>query len=85
MGDTIEWDGGKIEQGRAVAGTPYIIGAYTTTPLEEEQSCKTCGVSLEGISLKLVRLGAGELVTGGVEVSGWVWCPACRERRDETE
>jgi len=83
MSDTIQWDGGKIEQGRAVAGTPYIIGTYSTKPLDEKRPCGICGGGLEAISLKFVRLGAGELVTGGMEVSGWLWCSVCRERRDE--
>ena len=83
MSENIEWDGGKVEQGRKIAGTPYIIGAINTRPIEKAISCEVCGGGLEGVSLKLVRLGAGELVTGGMEVSGWIWCPACREKRGD--
>ena len=82
MNDTISWDDGKIEQGRSVAGTPYIIGAFTPRPIGEAFSCAVCGVGLEEISLTFVQLGSGELVIRGMEVSGWVWCPACREKRD---
>ena len=42
----------------------------------------TLALPYEEVSIKFVRLGAGELVTGGVEVTGWAWCPACREKRD---
>lgn len=81
MSDTIKWDDGKIEQGRAVEGTPYIIGAFISKPIGEVLSCVVCGERLEKVSLTFVQLGSGELVIGGMEVSGWVWCPACRERR----
>jgi len=81
MSDVIEWDGGKIEQGRAVEGTPYIIGAFKTGLLDKKYSCEVCGEGLENISMKFVRIGSGELVIGGIEVSGWLWCPVCREKR----
>jgi len=82
MSGAFEWDGGKIEQGRTVAGTSYIIGSFKTGILDTDMSCEICGEELEEVSIKFVRLGAGELVTGGVEVTGWAWCPACREKRD---
>ena len=83
MSATIEWDEGKIEQGRKVEGTSYIIGSYKASPLDEALSCEVCGGGLEEISLKFVSFGSGEMVTGGVEVSGWTWCPICREKRGE--
>lgn len=82
MCGVIEWDGGKIEQGRAVTGTPYVIGSFSSKPLNTKHFCTMCGEGLEEISVKFVRFGSGELVIGGMDVSGWVWCPMCQEKRD---
>lgn len=81
MTDGFTWDGGKLEQGRRIEGTAYIIGSVESHNLEHVKSCDVCGSDLAGARVRFVAVGGGEMVTGGFVQSGWVWCPACRERR----
>ena len=85
MPDDFIWDDGKIEQGRSIGGSSYIIGSVESHALGFAASCDVCGSHLAGVTVRFVNIGGGEMVTGGFVQSGWVWCPACCERRDYIE
>jgi hypothetical protein len=85
MPDDFIWDGGKIEQGRRIGGSGYIIGSVESHALGFAAFCEGCGSQLAGVTVRLVSIGGGEMVTGGFVQSGWVWCPACRERRQHID
>lgn len=85
MPDDFIWDGGKIEQGRRLEGCDYIIGSIQSHILPVSASCEDCRSGLAGLTVRFVRIGGGEMVTGGFEQKGWVWCPVCRQRRTSNE
>ncbi len=85
MADDFIWDDGKLEQGRRIIGSGYIIGSIESQVLATVTSCDICGSDLASVKVRFVRIGGGEMVTGGFVQSGWVWCPICRERRAHGE
>jgi hypothetical protein len=85
MADGFIWDDGKLQQGRRLEGCDYIIGSIQSHVLSAAMLCEECGSDLAGVTVRFVKIGGGEIVTGGLVQSGWVWCPVCGERRKHKE